>query len=57
MEVFRKWWFYVVIAVIVIFLYYILGSLGVIPTYQCGTTMGPNGPVDWCDWHYGTVVG
>jgi len=57
----KKWWFWLVVLVLLIALaltaYYILGMLGVIPTYQCGYTMGIDGPIKWCDWHRGVVVG
>jgi hypothetical protein len=56
-NLYRKWWFWLLVIVVLVILYFILGALGIIPTYQCGSTMGPNGPVNWCQWRYGTIVG
>ena len=38
-------------------IYLILAATGIVPTYQCGSTMGPNGPENWCGWYKGNVVG
>jgi len=54
---FKKWWVWLVLVVTLVSLYFILGKLGIIPTYQCGSTMGINGPVNWCQWSYGAIVG
>ncbi len=38
--------------------WFILGyGLQIVPIYQCGSTMGPNGPVNWCEWATGLIVG
>jgi len=55
--VYKKWWFWLMAVVVLVLLYVVLGVLGIIPTYQCGSTMGLNGPVNWCGWYRGTVVG
>jgi hypothetical protein len=34
-------------------IYYILGQLGITPIRHCDTTMGPNGPVHFCEWYSG----
>jgi len=56
-ELIKKWWFWVIVILTIILLYFILGALGITPMYQCGSTMGPEGPVAWCAWHRGILVG
>lgn len=57
MNLIKKWWFWLLVVLAIVILYFILGALGIIPTYQCGSTMGLEGPVSWCGWYRGTVVG
>lgn len=58
MNLTKKWWFWILVILgILVMLYFILGALGVIPTYQCGSTMGTDGPIDWCTWSKGKIVG
>jgi hypothetical protein len=66
MELIRNWWFWPLVAIAIILtliqLYLIQGFLffavlDFIPTYQCGSTMSPAGPVSWCGWYKGIVVG
>jgi len=47
------------IVVVSVIVYLELGKAGIVPTYRCGSTMGPNGPVKWCEWikGKGVVVG
>lgn len=55
--IYRKWWFWLLLFLGIYLSYFILGALGIIPTYQCGSTMGIEGPVNWCKWSYGKIVG
>ncbi len=57
MKLLKKRWFYFLVLLLIVLIYLALVSLGVLPTYQCGTTLGPNGPIEWCGWYRGTVVG
>jgi hypothetical protein len=51
LNILKKWWFYLIILIIFLLIYYILSyKLGVLPSYQCGSTMGPEGVVNWCQW-------
>ncbi|GEM_PF-6088982 len=45
------------IMAILVLMYFILVALNIIPTYQCGSTMGINGTVNWCQWSRGIIVG
>jgi hypothetical protein len=55
----KKWWFWLLLIAILVILYYVLGNLGITPMYRCGSTMGPQGPVNWCQWLKGAgdIVG
>ena len=53
MELFKNWWFWLIVVIMLIFLYLVLSKLGIIPHYCCGSTMGENGPVNWCGWYKG----
>ncbi len=54
---FKKWWHYLILLVVLVLIYYVLAIFGLVPWYWCGSTMGPNGPVPWCQWHTGLIVG
>ncbi len=49
----------IVVVIVSVLVYLELGKAGLVPTYRCGSTMGPNGPVSWCKWikGKGVVVG
>jgi uncharacterized membrane protein len=60
MKILKKWWFWalLILIIIIIILYFVLAYIfNILPRYQCGSTMGPNGSVNWCGWYKGTVVG
>ena len=44
------------IIIIAMILILILGfTLDIFPTYQCSTSTGPNGVVEWCEWSRGVI--
>lgn len=57
MKFYKEWWFWIAVIALIILIYWILGILEIIPTYHCGSTMDPDGPINWCGWHKGTIVG
>lgn len=53
---FKKWWFYLIVVILLAIIYYILGLMGFVPIYQCGSAMGPNGVMSRCLWHRGIIT-
>ncbi len=45
----------VIITVVIILIYGLLWIKGIVPFYQCSSTMGPDGPVRWCGWYRGII--
>lgn len=50
--------FYLIILIILsIIIYFILVRLGIVPAYQCSSTLSPDGMVKWCGWFKGFSAG
>lgn len=57
MKFIKRWLVLLVLLLGLLVAWFVLSRLGILPTYQCGSTHGPNGPVNWCGWYRGIVVG
>ncbi len=51
----KKWWFWIIIFLVICIIYFLLWIKGLVPIYQCSSTMGPEGPVKWCGWYKGII--
>ena len=55
MKYIKEVWFLILILFTLSIVYIVLWSAGIVPLYQCSSTMGPEGPVQWCMWVKGYI--